>query len=269
MLFYKNEVNLSNVKGLYIMNNIDFFNELAFNIYKYDKYHFTDNSKTPLPYHYFVSIIKGSAKIRCKNMEFSMSAGEIFYFPKGLKYQSHWFGNENDEVAFYSFGFKKIPVLESFVLQKINCTQKAKDVFNELCEEVPITPKAVGKLYYFFGEVSDNMIKSERSFTNHTVEKAVEVMTENPDIKISELAKLCSVSESGIYLLFKKFLNKTPNEIRLEILCEKAVTLLSTTNESVQTISDILGFSSTSYFRKILKKYTNKTPLEIRKDAIF
>ena len=269
MLFYKNEVNLSNVKGLYIMNNIDFFNEFSFNVYKFDKYHFTDNSKTPLPYHYFVSLIQGSGKIRYKNKEILLSPGEILYFPKGLKYQSHWFGNENDEVAFYSFGFKKIPVLDSFVLQKINCTQKAKDVFNELCEEVPITPKAVGKLYYFFGEVSDNMIKSERSFTNHTVEKAVEVITENPDIKISELAKLCSVSESGIYILFKKFLKKTPNEVRLEIICDKAVSLLTTTNETVQTISDILGFSSTSYFRKILKKYTNKTPLEIRKDAIF
>jgi transcriptional regulator GlxA family with amidase domain len=45
--------------------------------------------------------------------------------------------------------------------------------------------------------------------------------------------------------------------------------MLTTTNKSVQEISDILGFSSTSYFRKILKLYTDKTPLKIRKEAVF
>ncbi|MBQ4116900.1 MAG: helix-turn-helix domain-containing protein [Clostridia bacterium] len=52
---------------------------------------------------------------------------------------------------------------------------------------------------------------------------------------------------------------------RCEILCEKAVTLLTTTDKSVQEISDMHGFSSTSYFRKILYRYTNNTPRDIRK----
>jgi AraC-like DNA-binding protein len=83
------------------------------------------------------------------------------------------------------------------------------------------------------------------------------------------VADHCGISESGLYALFKKQLGKTPNDIRAEALCQKAIGLLTTTNKSVQEISDMVGFSSTSYFRKVLRKYTGKTPLGIRKDAAF
>ena len=43
--------------------------------------------------------------------------------------------------------------------------------------------------------------------------------------------------------------------------------LLTTTDASVQEISDRLGFSSGSYFRKVLRSYTGKTPGQIRKHA--
>ena len=113
------------------------------------------------------------------------------------------------------------------------------------------------------------MVQDKNQNINPVIEKAIEYMIEYPNSKISVIAKLFNVSESGIYILFKKHLNKTPNDIRLEILCEKAVLLLTTTDKSVQEISDTLGFSSTSYFRKTLKKCTDKTPREIRKSAIF
>ena len=94
-------------------------------------------------------------------------------------------------------------------------------------------------------------------------------MSEHTDAKISDVARHCSISQSGIYLLFKQNLNRTPNEVRLEIICDKAVELLSTTSLSVQEISDRLGFSSTSYFRKTLKAYTGKAPLEIRRESTY
>ena len=106
---------------------------------------------------------------------------------------------------------------------------------------------------------------SEKSLINPLIEKAIQLMTNNPNMKIFEVAKACNISEPGIYSIFKRQLGKTPNEVRLEILCNKAVNLLTTTNKSVQEISDLLSFSSTSYFRKTLHKYTGKTPREIRK----
>ena len=248
------------------MNQLNFFNKFSFNIFKFRGYHLTDNSKKPIPHHYFGFLVKGSAKIKSQGTELFLSPNEIFYFPQGLKYQSEWFG---DEIEFYSFGFEISPINKTFALQKINCNQKAQEVFHELCNELPFTKYIIGKLYYFFELVSVDMLETEKQNTTPIIEKAIECINENPSLKISEVAKYCNISEPGIYSLFKRYLNKTPNEIKNQILCEKAVSLLKTTNKSVQEISDTLNFSSTSYFRKILKAHTGKRPLEIRKEADF
>ena len=86
---------------------------------------------------------------------------------------------------------------------------------------------------------------------------------------VRDVARYCNVSLSGLYGIFQKVLEKTPNEVRQEIQCKNAVHLLTTTNLSVEEISSRLHFSSSSYFRKILRKHTGKTPLAIRKGAQF
>ena len=251
------------------MNEINFYKKFRFNIYKFQKYKFTDNAKVPVQCHFFGRLIKGTAKIKTATTELLLQPGEIFYIPKGLRYQSHWFGENGGEVSFYSFGFEISPIDKPFVLQKIQPTQKTAELFAQLCKDIPFSGKGIGTLYYFFEEIADSMEVSEVPFIHPTIDKAIAAINENPNRKISETAALCNVSESGMYLLFKKYLRKTPNDIRLDILTEKAIGLLSTTNRSVQEISDSLGFSSTSYFRKILQSRTGKTPLEIRKESTF
>ena len=246
------------------MNSTNFSKSFCFNIFKFKKYHFTNFTKKPVSLHYFGCIIKGSAEIISGKEKLELKPNEIFYIPKGLKYQSRWFG---EEIEFYSFGFEISPISTSFVLQKIDCSEKTQEIFNELCKEIPFTEKGIGKLYYFFGLVADGMKQAKKPAIHPITEKAIEYMTDNPNCKISDIAKYCHVSNSYIYSLFKNHLNKTPNDVRLEILCEKAVLFLTTTDKSIQEISDLLDFSSTSYFRKILKTYIGKTPREIRNNA--
>lgn len=249
------------------MNDANFCNGFLFNIFRFHHYHFTDLSKTPVPRHYFGCLTKGIAVIKSDARELRLQPGEIFYIPKGLNYQSRWFGDMHDEIEFYSFGFEIAPTKDAFVLQKIACSERAGALFSELCTEVPFTEKGIGKLYRFFGEVAEGMEKEAHS--HPTIEIATRYIFDNPNARISSVARHCNMSESGIYALFKKQLGKTPNEVRTEALCEKAIGLLTTTNKSVQEISDVVGFSSASYFRKILRKQTGKTPLEVRKEAVF
>lgn len=250
------------------MNDTIFSKSFKFNIIKFNKFHVTDHTSTPAAMHYLGCIIKGSAEIRTKKERLLLKPNEIFYIPKGLKYQSLWFAENNESIELYSFGFEFSPVNKPFMLQKINCTEKAREIFAELCREIPMTDRGIGRLYYFFCEAADGMKYAKSPNINPTLEKAVEYITENSGAKISDIAKHCNISTSGIYSLFKKELNKTPNEIRQEILCEKAVLLLTTTDKSVRQISDDLSFSSTSYFRKVLFKITKKTPRQIRSERM-
>lgn len=248
------------------MNDINFCNSFIFNIFRFRKYHFSDLSKTPVPRHYFGCLIKGNVIIKSQQQELRLGVGEVFYIPKGLHYQSQWFG---DEIEFYSFGFEIAPTSKAFLLQKVDCSEEERALFAALCEEVPFTEKGIGKLYHFFGEVSDKMLQDKKAYRNPTLDWATAYITDNPNAKISDIAKHCNISESGLYALFKKQTGKTPNDFRLEVLCDKAIEMLSTTNKSVQEVSDETGFSSTSYFRKILRKYKGKTPLQIRKESAF
>lgn len=251
------------------MDEAKFFESFQFNIYTPARYRLTDYSKRPIPRHYFGCLVRGTAIIKSEKTELSLKPGEIFYIPKGLTYQSQWFGDEEKKIEFYSFGFGFSPTDKSFALQKIAPNAKAEELFSQLCREVPATEKGIGLLYHFFGEVCRDMKQAEKKHINPTIDLARKYMSEHTDAKISDVARHCSISQSGIYLLFKQNLNRTPNEVRLEIICDKAVELLSTTSLSVQEISDRLGFSSTSYFRKTLKAYTGKAPLEIRRESTY
>lgn len=249
------------------MNSAIFCNGFQFNIYKFSNYHFTDASKSPVPRHYFGCLIKGRAVIRSGQQELHLHPNEIFYIPKGLCYQSRWYGDHENKIEFYSFGYDIAPTKNTYVLQKVSCSPEAQALFAQLCEEIPFTEKGIGKLYRFFGEVSEQMEQAENPGVNPIVEKATLYIFRNPHARIAQVAAYCNISESCIYLLFKKHIGKTPNEVRLDALCQQAITLLSTTNLPVQEISDTVGFSSTSYFRKVLRKQTGKTPGEIRRTS--
>ena len=70
-----------------------------------------------------------------------------------------------------------------------------------------------------------------------------------------------------MYHLLKTKLGKTPNRLRQEAKCQQAVKLLTCTDLSVEQISTQLGFSSSSYFRKIFHSKVHKTPTAYRKES--
>lgn len=110
-------------------------------------------------------------------------------------------------------------------------------------------------------------MKTVAAVRSKTIDRALAFMHAHTAYTVGDMAAHCGVSESGLYAAFQKHLGKTPMEVRHEILAEKAAELLSSTDLSVEEISDRLGFSSSSYFRKVLKKQTGQSPRAIRKHA--
>lgn len=249
------------------MNDIFFYKGFIFNDYSFNKHHYTDN-RHGVASHYLAYMIKGTCRILTADTELFIEAGDLFYIPKGLPYQSFW--QSVDDLKFLSFGFNFFPESDKndFILQKIKCDEK---IINEI-KKIPIKKNldsiTIGAFYSALSLVLP-LLKENKTKKNYHVilEKAKSYIYDNPNCNVGDIARHCLISESALYHIFKKYADTTPNALIQKSRCEKGVILLKTTDKSVQQISDDLGFSSTSYFRKILYLNIGKTPREIRKNS--
>ena len=111
-----------------------------------------------------------------------------------------------------------------------------------------------------FDRVFPYLSESVRDPKSATLAKALRYIEKHPDFRVPELATHCSISESGLYALFQQYASATPLEIKNKMKIDRAITLLQTTNLSIEEISEKLGFCNAAYFRKVMKDCTGKTP---------
>jgi len=246
------------------LTDTQFFNSFHRNLYRSKRNYSTQVDSCP--FHYFGRMLSGKARIIADSRDIRLQEGDIFFIPKGLRYHSHW-SCEEGSVAFYSFGFSMIPTdgQLDLQLQKLSCTPEEIGIFEKLEQCNQVNPAFVGQLYSFFDRVMPKMAVSHKSRSQRIVDAAADFIRANPSCSVSEVAQHCKVSECTLFLKFRKHFGKTPVEFRHRIWTEKATALLATTDLSVEEISSRLGFSSSSYFRKVLKAETGRTPTQIRK----
>lgn len=87
------------------------------------------------------------------------------------------------------------------------------------------------------------------------------------DITLDTLASLTFMNKYHLVHTFKKYKGTSPINFLIDKRILEAKNLLETTNYSIAQISDIIGFSSQSYFSQIFRKITGVTPLQYRKNC--
>ena len=247
------------------MNDVIFSKSFAFLSHRFTGYHYTDMTRGTTCYH--IGYLKsGRAEFVSDSMTHEFSVGDVFFIPCGCKYRSYWYGD--DEIRFDSYAFTYMPIRtpDSFRLQRLHVTEKAREYIDALSADKSISPKSVGFLYLFLGEVLGDMEKSAAGKSGELIAKARQYMLSHNYYSVKDIARHCKISESALYAAFRETAGHTPIDEKHGIQAEKAVRLLITTDMSVEEISDKLAFSSPSYMRKILKAKTGKTPREIRKE---
>ena len=103
--------------------------------------------------------------------------------------------------------------------------------------------------------IAENLGKAEAFITSNL----------QKELSVQDIAKGANVSKSVLYKDFHICFNCTVKEYINAKRIEKAVELITTTNLSMDEISQQVGFSSASYFSKIFKAQKGISPLKYRK----
>ena len=143
-------------------------------------------------------------------------------------------------------------VLENFEkddCKRLSCLARIYDVFSQILPEL---------------EQATHKISDER--IRHSVQYIEEHSAE--DISVKTLAEICNMSVSRFYPAFKKEMGVTMVDYLNHCRINNAIILLLNNDLSIEQISEIAGFESSAYFRRVFKKITGKTPREYRQTAI-
>ncbi len=249
-------------------NNAFSYQNYVFNRFSLSHYHHTDNTHG-MPWHYLAFMEEGEVKLVSEKRTVMAKAGDVFYIPRGLPYHSYWHG---EHIRFLSFGFSDTGTEEfkDLVLQRIDCGAEVAALVRAIpIEECGVRCDALSRFYTALSALLPFMERGNESARATVLARAKQLWLRKPSAAVAEIAADCHISEPYLYRIFHDLEKCTPGDYKTRILCEKAVSLLTVTDETVEAISERLGFSSASYFRKVLKKQTGQTPREIRKERYF
>ena len=225
------------------------------------RYHHTDNSKGIIT-NYLALMLDGEARFVSAEREMSVVSGDIFFLPSGCRYHSYWHGTDTARWISISFEDFPNPAEQRFPMQIIPAPQSMRGIIRALANRKPDCA-AVGQLYSLFASLMPYMETEPRSSEQKLFDRAVSFMRENPRATIAEVAKACSISESGLYAAFRAS-GQTPVGARQQLQIENAVNLLHSTDLTIDAVASACGFTSSAYFLRVLKKLTGKSTREIR-----
>lgn len=250
------------------MDNIFFSKSFNFRTITLRGFRRTDNS-SGISSSFFAKMRRGTGRIvTLSGEELSISEGDVFYLPKGLKYNSYWSPDSHGITEWDSYAFEFLPLAEGerFVMQKLSVSPEDLTLLDSVKKENSASPESVGYLYLFASKVLPTAVRGFDSPEDKLIEKATRYISKNLEFKVPELARHCSMSESSLFALFREHLGKTPVEVKQELQIERAVSLLKSSDLSLDEISSLSGFHSTPYFRKIFKEIEGVTPSQKRKE---
>ena len=113
----------------------------------------------------------------------------------------------------------------------------------------------------------NELLPKSRKNQNEHVMRALQYIEDHryENISLSDLTKVCSISEKHLLKIFKEQLGIPPIQYNNKLRIGKAKKLLQTTKYSIYEISEQLNFNSPEYFCRLFRKEENCSPSQYRK----
>ena len=233
----------------------------------------------PKPSHTLLWFKNCRAKITDSNGEVLIAEkNQVAFMSKGIEYTVEFFDtapNQDDSIVFH-FQLKNMdneeitPTLSPQIcIKNVDTTMSylielAAEEFNKNIVCVPIITSVI---YQMIGLACQRQRKRVVSHKFKYISEGIELMENNSDKTLNEIAQICGVSEGYFRKLFREYSGENPIEFRQKHRIEKAKQLLLLDTHSIGEIADELNFSDIYHFSKTFKNITGMSPQKYIKQS--
>ncbi len=211
--------------------------------------------------------LKGDSEFIHKNEVLHAVSGDIVFVPAYYSYRQNTNSSEHLICVHFS---SQSPLPEKICKLSVSNPDYFARKFNELyCSQIRKQPGYEYECKSIFYKI---LMKAEQEyaemkFTSVTdkIDEALEYIHENynrTNITVSELAKMCCMSDTYFRKLFYKRFSETPLKYINKLKLSYAIALLDSGYYTVSECSDRCCFENVYYFSNFIKKHTGKSPSE-------
>ncbi len=215
--------------------------------------------------------IDGNAEFETNEKNISVKKGDLLFIPSKANYVQTSSDETVIAIHFINYSNQNYDKIECLSL---NDTKYTHDIFLEMYDiwkekrqgYKHLCLSLFYKLLYFV-----NCTTSERKLTTITheteISSAIEYIHRNyrhTNIKVSQLANMCAVSDTYFRKIFKNIYNVSPQKYIINLKLEFAYHLLGSNLYTVAEVSQKSGFSDPKYFCRVFKQHYNFPPKQLR-----
>ncbi len=199
---------------------------------------------------------------------------QIAYMAKGIEYKINFKNtNENKEdtvVIHFQMTDKSGEDIAPTLLPKIcmkslesNYAMAIDMLAKEFQKNIICIPEINSVIYSILAEICKKQKRRTTKRKYACIMSGIELLEQNSDLDIAEIAKICGVSNCYFRRLFREYSGESPIEFRQKHRIERAKhLLLSDEQYTIGEISSELNFSDIYHFSKTFKKFCGVSPKE-------
>ena len=236
-------------------------------------------------------LMKGNCTYIVNGTPYNANAGDVIFLNPEDTHKK--IPRSGEQIIEFSMGFEDFKLFDlqhnffiSPFMDKKFTLVKTKDIFSNICGEIFDTVKVAqsfssiltrASVYKLFGYLLNelynydtNTIEPKTHFVSNDrksiINTILRFLDENymKDISLETISKNMYLSSVYISKMFKDETGESPINHLIRIRVRTARTLLETTDLSIRTIADRVGYGDAYYFSKLFKKYYGMSPSQVR-----